>query len=244
MFYNIDDLNRKKREDKEDIKYVVVSDLSGELKDLERLDSRDLGKIHTRSREDDYLTNVFQDRLHDCFELLLNKDLPFDGINVKGESGFLLSSIKHLEINQDFIDFYYNHLDEKYNEFRYDDNFSKKSNFKNFMRKRIKNLRITDLLYNYVPLKLSFEPYIYVDGDEISVDDFYDCNTGVTFNEIIDFNEFTKILNKNGFFFNKDKNFSIKTFDDYFEHLKTLGDFSYPLYIDVDLRDNNNVSIK
>ena len=232
---SIEGLRQKIRVDYATRDYVVINNLSANLDYLYRISNYDLNDIKNKSKQNLYLAESFTHKLDEFVSTLLERDIPLDGIEIKGSSGLVLDSRKHRELVDGFMRFHFSSDDPDPSE------YGSKDSLSTYIRAKIKNIKLSDTLYNLVPLNLTFEPYIRVNGDKKSL--FSNFKLGIektNFENIVWLNEFIKGLNDNGYHLTYN-GVEIKSYEEYFNNICSTTSLRENLSIDVDLTDNNNI---
>ena len=174
-----------------------------------------------------------------CNELM-SKNIPFDRIRATSEPGIVLTSSKHRKILEDFIKENYekNHSVSILPKIKWEESDSVHY---------IKNLTINDVLYNYIPLNFTFEPLITIYNKECKSNFLYPSykwlglprDDEIKYSEVVPFKDFINEMNIDGFHVLFDGK-EIKTFEEYFEHMKKIL-YSSIITVDVNFNDSNNI---
>ena len=146
-YYNLEDLRERYNESRSNKTSAVINNIRVDFRNIKRIDNY-FRRVDDDS--DEYETGVddFESALSRfCYELQY-KNIPFDRIHITGEPGIILKSSTHREILEDFIKKNY-----------------EKSKLASTVPKiewspvnsvhYINNLKISDILYNFVPLNFS-----------------------------------------------------------------------------------------
>ncbi len=232
---SVEDFRQKIRADYATRDYVFINNINANLDYLYRISQYDLIDIKNKGKQNLYLVESFVSKLDGVLSTLLERNIPLDGIEITGNSGLVLDSRIHRELVDGFMRFHFSPDDSDPSE------YGSKDSLSTYIRARIKNLNIRDTLYNLVPLNLTFEPYIRVNGDKKSL--FSNFKLGIeknNFENIVWLNEFIKGLNDNGYHLTYN-GVEIKSYEEYFNNICSTTGYRENLSIDVDLTDNNNI---
>ncbi len=187
----IETISNKKREKR----YFVLNNFQIDYRKLVSLSEEDFKLAQTSAVD---AVNIFESKLNYYATYLINHGIPFDVIDVTGESGIVINSKKYNEIMETYILDAYD--DEKsglsldYLEDEYgfiDDAF-----------KYLSEISIKDTP-SIVPIKFEFKPWFITTQDNILLKSTY--YTGhediddYTFKLLVNFDEFAELLNKRGY---------------------------------------------
>lgn len=225
--------------------YVLVRSLGEDYNNLKTLQYGDLEQIKRSDTETQVMD--LERLLYRYCESLKERCLPVTGIEVTGTSGLIITSDKYKEILKDNIDTNLKKVTE--------DNFysGERININASVSPIIRNLTTADVLPNYVPLELSFEPMYKYKTD---IDNIIDVNPhrytdiqeveSPKFKSTVDLNAFVDLLNKDGYILNYNVGYKeykpINNYDEYLEMVKENPMISSDnISMFIDFTDNNNV---
>jgi len=227
--YSLDSFKEalKKQEKNEERSYVLIKDLNDNYNFLKHIDEYTVNHADLYS----YLVEPFLKNLNSSLVSIFQASIPFDGMKITGGSGLVLNYKKYHELFEEFIQYY----------FGLEKNLKQNERLSNFIRTKVKDLKIDDVAYNWAPLNLSYIPYLRIGDEKKPLFPSFDFGIKKqSFTETVRFDKFLQGINNYGYSLTYN-GVEIKTFDDYFNGVISTTDFSNPLCIDVDLRDNNNI---
>ncbi len=230
--YNIQTLKSKLLHDKEKKSYVVIPNIGVDFRELENSDIDKFYAIGKYNESTNYSFDDFFIKLNQFCLDLSSRNIPFDSIHVSGQPGIIITSQKHREILEKYMKEQYDESIRRPSEsYRYPSKWNT-----GFAKSVISNLKIEDTLYNYVPLKLSFEPISIIDDNEVSTNKLLGLspNDKYSFETTVLFNEFINELNKVDWHLEFDAD-ELKSYKDYFNHMKKVVLYLNQLSMDIDL---------
>lgn len=233
--YSVYDLRDNVKDDKRKKSGVVISNIDVDFRNLSRLSEL---KVPNEGMNLDVYD--FESTVRKFNDYIKNHSIPCDQIQVTGNPGIVITSQKHREILEDFLK--NNYLKNKYSTSVPNIGWSATDSLH-----YISNITINDVLYDYVPLNFTFEPFINVtdkDTNDTKLCSSYKflgltSHDNIKFECVVLFNDFMKELNRDGYYLLFD-GYEVTTYEEYFNRFLKIF-YSNELSINIDLYGDNNI---
>jgi len=234
--YNFKTLSDKIINDNNLERYVIIHN----LKDEDYTSLQRVRKSEVLQYSDKNGVESFESRLNSFIYMLLERNIPFDRINIRGNAGVIINN----KIHRLILEKYMQENIIAYRQNRFMKTLTSRD-IKEIAISVISNLiiedRTDDFFYDIVPIHLKFNPEYLMEGAYCDSYEYIGIkNFDMEYKGIVCFNAFIDEINKDGFFLKYDGE-DIKNFEDYLNRfVKTYDPYNSELSMTIDLNNNNN----
>jgi len=229
--FSIGELIKNVRLEKLKEEYVLLPNLKANFRSLRSLDDLDI--YEAKEVTGTASANELVDTIYGYSSNLVYQNIPFDGISVTGLPGMILKRDAHINKLRSFI----NEQHEKANN---NIRWAREWGLEN-TRDYIKNLKIEETLFDYVPLNLVLSPYLITDDNQKIPSCFFLCRDEINaeYSRIVKFGEFYRALSDNGYNL-KLVGVDVKDYIEYFNMYLEIGK-DCRLNMDIDFTNKDNI---
>ncbi|MBP5684787.1 MAG: hypothetical protein J6X02_05990 [Bacilli bacterium] len=226
-------------------RYAIVPSVVSDLRNVAIINNDDVKNIYefNEACSFNYYLNDLIEKIGECILSTKEKNFPIDGIRVSGDPGLIIKSQKHQELLKRFMEEVYS-INYVYHDMDYPfANWNKcTKNWRNYSSTPITNLKVEDLLYNYVPFDWKIDAYCLINDKKVITNEFLGLDRDDSFDLsfVVLLNEFIKSAREKGLSLKLNDyeqfiNYELKSYEDYLECMRKLNRSDSYLFMDIDL---------